>query len=144
MPPAERGRREKLRLRAAGWFAEGVSQAEVARRSGVSPQPVSVWHRAWVDGGADALRSAGPPGAHRGASDEGFAEVAAVLEAGPEAAGFTGQIWTLARVGRVITGAPASPLANLGAAPSTNSSPSPANTSDTTPRSSTDSSQQPT
>ncbi|MYS83243.1 helix-turn-helix domain-containing protein [Streptomyces sp. SID5474] len=33
------------RLRAAGWFAEGVSQAEVARRSGVSPQAVSVWGR---------------------------------------------------------------------------------------------------
>ncbi|WP_235619132.1 helix-turn-helix domain-containing protein [Embleya scabrispora] len=26
-----------------------------------------------------------------------------MLEAGPEAAGFTGQVWTLARVGRVIT-----------------------------------------
>ncbi|MFE3197839.1 winged helix-turn-helix domain-containing protein [Embleya sp. NPDC059237] len=66
-------------------------------------QVVSVWHRAWLDGGADALRSAGPPGARRRASDEGFAEVGAVLEAGPEAAGFTGQVWTLARVGRVIT-----------------------------------------
>ncbi|WP_331772938.1 helix-turn-helix domain-containing protein (plasmid) [Embleya sp. NBC_00888] len=103
MSSAERGRREELRLRAAGWLVEGVSQAEVARRSGVSPQAVSVWHRAWVDGGADALRSAGPPGAHRRVSDEGFAEVAAVLEAGSEAAGFTGQVWTLARVGRVIT-----------------------------------------
>ncbi|MFI6586463.1 winged helix-turn-helix domain-containing protein [Embleya sp. NPDC050493] len=103
MTPVERDRREKLRLRAAGWFAEGVSQAEVARRSGVSPQAVSVWHRAWVDGGVDALRSAGPPGTRRRLSDEGFAEVAAVLEAGPEASGFTGQIWTLARVGRVIT-----------------------------------------
>jgi transposase len=103
MTPAERERREKMWLRAAGWFAEGVSQAEVARRSGVSPQAVSVWHRAWVDGGADALLSAGPPGAHRRVSHEGFAEVAAVLEAGPEAAGFTGQIRTLARVGRVIT-----------------------------------------
>lgn len=103
MSPAERERREKLRLRAAGWFAEGVSQAEMARKSGVSPQAVSVWHRAWLDGGVDALRSAGPPGTHRRVSDEGFAEVAAVPEAGPEAAGFTGQIRTLARVGRVIT-----------------------------------------
>lgn len=103
MTPVERENREKLRLRAAVWFAEGVSQAEVARRAGVSPQAVSTWHRRWVDGGADALRSAGPPGAHRRVSDEGFAEVAAVLEAGPEASGFTGQIWTLARVGRVVT-----------------------------------------
>jgi transposase len=74
MSPVGRERRERLRLRAAGWFAEGVSQAEVARRSGVSPRAVSVWHRAWVDGGVDVLRSAGPPGARRRVSDEGFAE----------------------------------------------------------------------
>ncbi|MGW9211317.1 winged helix-turn-helix domain-containing protein [Embleya sp. NPDC055664] len=86
-----------------GWFAEGVSQAEVARRVGVSPQAVSTWHRGWVEGGDDALRSAGPLGARRRVSDREFAEVAAVLEAGPEASGFTGQVWTLARVGRVIT-----------------------------------------
>jgi transposase len=103
MTPVERERREKMRLRAAGWFAEGVSQAEVARRLDVSPQAVSTWHRGWVEGGADALRSAGPPGARRRVSDERFADVAAVLEAGPEASGFTGQIWTLARVGRVIS-----------------------------------------
>src|SRR5687768_15904451 len=103
MTPVERERREKMRLRAAGWFAEGVSQAEVARRLDVSPQAVSTWRRKWVEGGADALRSAGPPGARRRLSHEGFADVAAALEAGPEASGFTGQIWTLARVGRVIT-----------------------------------------
>ncbi len=103
MTPAERSRREDKRLRAAVWFAEKVPQAEVARRLGVSPQAVSKWHKAWVDGGVDALRSAGPPGPARLVSDEEFAEVATVLEAGPEASGFTGKVWTLARVGRVIT-----------------------------------------
>jgi transposase len=72
-----------LRLRAAVWFAEGVSQAEVARRAGVSPQAVSTWHRRWVDGGAQALRPVGPPGARRRVPDREFAEVATVLEAGP-------------------------------------------------------------
>nr|WP_237536245.1 helix-turn-helix domain-containing protein [Streptomyces sp. SID3343] len=64
MTPAERERREKLRLRAGGWFAEGVSRAEVARRSGVSPQAVSAWHGRWVDGGGGRVavcRSAGRP-----------------------------------------------------------------------------------
>jgi hypothetical protein len=45
MTPVEQERREKMRLRAAGWFAEGVSQAEVARRLGGVPQAVSTWHR---------------------------------------------------------------------------------------------------
>ncbi|MYS82024.1 hypothetical protein GTZ85_17865 [Streptomyces sp. SID5474] len=87
MTPVKRERREKMRLRAAVWFAGSVSQAEVARRLGVSPQVVSTWHRGWVDGGADALRSAGPSGARRRVSHERSANVAAVLEAGPEAFG---------------------------------------------------------
>ncbi|MFI6585676.1 helix-turn-helix domain-containing protein [Embleya sp. NPDC050493] len=83
MPRAERERREKLRSRAAGWFAEGVSHAKVARRSGVSPQALSTWRRRWADKGADALRSVGPPGAHRRVPDERFAEVATACARGP-------------------------------------------------------------
>jgi DNA-binding CsgD family transcriptional regulator len=45
--PAAQHEREWLQARrraAAELFALGVRQAEVARRLGVSPQAVSVWH----------------------------------------------------------------------------------------------------
>jgi len=38
-----RVRREQVRLRAAGWFAEGVSAAEVSRRLRVSKTAVYGW-----------------------------------------------------------------------------------------------------
>lgn len=98
----ERLHREKLRLRAARWFEQGVAQAEVARRLEVPRQAVHKWHQAWKAGGAAALRSKGPCGGSPYVTDEAFARVAAVLEAGPQAAGFSGQAWTLARAGRVI------------------------------------------
>jgi putative transposase len=99
----ERRHREELRLLAARWFAEGVPQAEVARRLEVSRQAVHKWHEAWRAGGADALRSAGPCGGPSYVTGAEFERVAAVLAAGPQASGFPGQGWTLARIGRVIT-----------------------------------------
>jgi transposase len=63
-PAAQRQRQrlEARRLRATKLFAAGVRQAEVARQLGVSAQAVSVWHRRFEAGGAQALRSKGPSG----------------------------------------------------------------------------------
>ena len=47
---------------AAELFAQGRTQAEVARDLGVSRQAVSVWHARFTEGGVDALRSRGPTG----------------------------------------------------------------------------------
>ncbi|MGW7824372.1 winged helix-turn-helix domain-containing protein [Streptomyces puniciscabiei] len=102
MPEQERRRRETVRLQAAAWFEEGLPQAEVARRLGVSRQAVHMWHRRWKSGGMDALRSSGPSGYQPLVSDAEFAVVAAALRAGPEAHGFSGQNWTLARIREVI------------------------------------------
>src|SRR5512146_2510269 len=57
-----RARREKVRLQAAEWFAEGVAPPEVARRLRVSCNSAYVWRRRWRAGGKAALASGGPGG----------------------------------------------------------------------------------
>ncbi len=59
---AGRVRREKVRLQAAEWFAEGVEPPEVARRLRVSCNSAYVWRRRWRAGGEAALASGGPGG----------------------------------------------------------------------------------
>ena len=58
--PAEQQRRERLRLEAAGRFARGDGINEIAHDLRVMPGSVRRWHRAWRDGGTEALRSKGP------------------------------------------------------------------------------------
>ncbi|MET9915089.1 helix-turn-helix domain-containing protein [Streptomyces sp. NPDC006476] len=50
---------ERRRLQAAGLFEQGMRQSKVAGVLGVSRQAVSLWHRAWREGGSDALLSRG-------------------------------------------------------------------------------------
>jgi transposase len=58
--PAEQQRRERQRLQAAGRFAAGDEINEIADDLRVTPGSVRRWHRAWCDGGNEALRSKGP------------------------------------------------------------------------------------
>ncbi len=51
---AGRARREKVRLQAAEWFAEGVTPPEVARRLRVSSNSAYVWRRPGL-GGSEAV-----------------------------------------------------------------------------------------
>jgi transposase len=98
----ERDRLQARRLRAAGLFAAGVRQAEVARQLGVSAQAVSVWHARWQAGGVEALRSRGPSGPAPRLSDQQLAQVERALLEGASAHGFVGGLWTLERIGLVI------------------------------------------
>jgi transposase len=82
--------------------ARQVPQAAVAHELGVSRQNVSRWYRRWQQGGEDALRSRGTPGPSPRVTPEQVAEVERVLLAGARAAGFAGDLWTLARVAQVI------------------------------------------
>jgi transposase len=93
---------KRRRMQAAGLFAKGRSQAEVARQLGVSAQAVSNWHRAWVEGGRTALAGAGRAGRLPRLSDDQLAEVVDALKKGPRANGYSTDLWTLARVAEVI------------------------------------------
>ena len=47
-------------METAGRFARGDGISEIARDLRVTEGSVRRWHRAWRDGGAEALRSRGP------------------------------------------------------------------------------------
>ena len=87
--PAEQQRRERLRLEAAGRFARGDTINEIARDLRVTEGSVRRWHKAWRDGGAEALRSRGPVSRER-LSPQQFARLEAELRKGPLAHGFAG------------------------------------------------------
>jgi transposase len=100
---AGRARREKVRVQAAEWFAEGVTPPEVARRLRVSCNSAYVWRRRWRDGGRAALASRGPGGAVCRLDGGQLGRLRAALEAGPAVWGWDeDQRWTLDRVSALI------------------------------------------
>ncbi len=92
-----RSRREQVRLAAVARFEQRVPAAEIAAELRVAERSVRRWRRAWETGGLPGLASRGQ--AARCRLDEAqLAELERVLEAGPLAAGWKDQRWTLARV----------------------------------------------
>ncbi len=55
--PDEQRRREQVRLRAAERIARGDEISEIAHDLRVTGGSVRRWHRAWRDGGTEALRA---------------------------------------------------------------------------------------
>jgi len=95
---AERARRERVRLAAAEMIEAGAGDREIAKRFRVSRMSVNRWRRALAAGGREALASKGAGGAKCKLTGAQVAELEAVLDAGPAAAGYLDQCWTLARV----------------------------------------------
>ena len=95
---AERVRRERVRLAAAEMIEAGAGDREIARYFRVSRMSVNRWRRALAAGGRQALASKGAGGAKCKLTEAQVAELEAVLDAGPAAAGYLDQCWTLARV----------------------------------------------
>ena len=89
MPPWAR------RLQAAELFAQGQTQAEVARALRVSRQSAHVRHARFQQGGVQALRSRGPTGPDPKLSAAQLAKVEQALLQGAQANGFDTDLWTL-------------------------------------------------
>jgi len=92
-----RRRREQVRLEAVKRFEQRAPAAVIAAELRVSERSVRRWRRAWQAGGLAGVASRGQ--AARCRLDAGqLAALDAALEAGPLAAGWADQRWTLARV----------------------------------------------
>lgn len=83
-------------------FERGTTQAEVARRLGVSRQSASRWYEAWQNDGASGLRITERPGRPARLSQGQLAKIERALLEGARAHGFATDLWTLERVGTVI------------------------------------------
>jgi transposase len=93
---------EARRLQAAQLFEQGLSQAAVSRRLGVKPASVCRWHRAWSAGGAQALRQQVPAGRKPRLTASQLEQLEQELVKGPQAQGYRSELWTTARIGRLI------------------------------------------
>jgi transposase len=96
-----RRRREQVRLAAVERFQQRIQVPDIAAELRVSQRSVQRWRRAWQAGGAPGLASKGQAARCRLSGDQ-LAELDRVLEAGPAAAGWEDQRWTLARVRDLI------------------------------------------
>jgi transposase len=94
--------REARRLQAWHLKQKGWSQRQIAEALGVSEGAVSQWMKRASDGGAEALRHRPPPGAPSRLTDEQRVHLPMLLQPGPEAYGFRGQLWTRGRIAAVI------------------------------------------
>jgi len=93
---------QRRRLRAARLLAKGISQAEVARRVGVTRQSVSRW-AGKLTGSDPTVLKAAPPGRPARLATEGRHELVRLLKQGALAAGFPTELWTLPRIRVLIT-----------------------------------------
>lgn len=86
------------RLEARRLLDEGVAQAEVARRLKISRQSVSRWAQQPRKQLAQVRRQ----GRKAKLAEPARAKLRAAILAGPAAAGFAGQLWTVPRVRQLI------------------------------------------
>lgn len=93
---------EKRRLKGAKLLARGMSKSEVARELGVARQTVATWEQRLAEGGKESLKR-GELGRPRQLDAEQERELGKVLMAGALAAGYPTELWTLPRIGKVIT-----------------------------------------
>jgi len=90
------------RLQAAALFAKGLTQAEVARRLGVSRTSTMHWYDAWKAKGKQGLQLAEHFGRPTKTTAADLARIEAALLKGPAAHGWTTEIWTLPRIAKLI------------------------------------------
>jgi transposase len=108
----QRAEQQARRERAGELFAQGRSQAEVARELEVSRQSASRWYGGWQATGATGLQSRGPTGRRPKVPDSALAGIERALLEGAVAHGFATDVWTLERIAVVIQGLTGVQLSN--------------------------------
>lgn len=93
---------ERRRFQAAKLFEEGLSQAEVARRSGVSRESTRRWYKDWQSQGKTGLRKAGRAGRKPRLNPAQLNALRRGLTEGPEVLGYGTGLWTSWRVADLI------------------------------------------
>jgi transposase len=88
-------------MQAVKMSGQRAPTAKIAAELRVTEQSVRRWRKAWLAGGPPGLASKGQATQCR-LGEAQLAELEAVLEAGPLAAGYDDQRWTLARVRDLI------------------------------------------
>src|SRR5260370_29192288 len=91
---------ERRRRRAVELLEQGEAPAVVARILGVRPTSLHRWRR--LARQADGLAAKPPSGARRRLSDAQLGELEQLLLKGAPAHGFPNELWTAARVARLI------------------------------------------
>ena len=94
--------REARRFRAWALKEQGWSQVRIAEALGVTAGAVSQWFKAVREGGLEALRSRKGGGPKPRLSEQELRHLPELLDRGPAAYGFRGDVWTRARVRVVI------------------------------------------
>jgi transposase len=96
------GWREWRRLRALHLKQQGWYQRDIADALGASEVSVSRWLAQARDGGPEALRTRFAPGRLPKLTPDQKRQIPEFLWHGAEAYGFRGEVWTCARIARVI------------------------------------------
>jgi transposase len=92
-----RRRREQVRLEAVKRFEQRAPASVIAAELRVGERSVRRWRQAWLAGGLAGVASRGQAARCR-LDEQQLAALDAALDAGPLAAGWEDQRWTLARV----------------------------------------------
>jgi putative transposase len=93
---------EERRQRAAELFHENeLSQADIARELQVTTAAVNIWHKAWLSGGAAALKSKPHPGPGKSITPEEQQQLLQAVELGTLHWGFSTEGWTSTRIAQV-------------------------------------------
>jgi len=93
---------QKRRLRAMALLEQGYTQAEVARKLGVTQGAVSQWKTAHSHGGDEALAGQSAPGAKPKLTSRQGQRLLKYLQQGPRKHGWSTALWTLPRIVQLI------------------------------------------
>lgn len=100
--PPPKDWREGRRYRALELKQQGWKQCQIAQALGVSEGAVSQWLRRAKTQGVEGLRHVPPPGAPSRLNAQQQQELLDLLAQGAQAFGFKGDVWTGARVAKLI------------------------------------------